>query len=99
MRWTWDDPVVLTDLFRSPGHREKLPEDPEIDEILDRCDTTMDPDLRAECVSEAQKVLLEKAIAIPNITNWAMFVTTGNVQDYTLGFNGELIPGDVWLEK
>jgi peptide/nickel transport system substrate-binding protein len=99
MRWTWDDPVVLTDLFRSPGHREKLPEDPELDEILDRCDRTMDPELRAECVSDAQRVLLDKAIAVPNITNWAMFVTTGNVQDYTLGFNGELIPGDVWLEK
>jgi peptide/nickel transport system substrate-binding protein len=99
MRWTWGDPVVLSNLFRSPGHTEKLPEDPELDETLDRCDVTMDPELRAECVSEAQKLLLEKAIAIPNITNWVMFVTIAEVQDYTLGFNGELIPGDVWLSK
>jgi len=99
MRWTWGDPVVLSDLFRSPGHRGHLASDPEIDDVLDRCDTTMDPDLRAECVSQAQKVLLEKGLAIPILTNWAMYVTRGEVRDYTLDFSGYLLPGDVWLAK
>ncbi len=99
MRWTWGDPVVLTDLYRSPGHRGHLPEDPEIDDVLDRCDTTMDPAKRDECVKEAQQVLLEKMVSIPILTNWAMYVTRGEVRDYTLDFNGYLLPGDPWLEK
>lgn len=99
MRWTWGDAVVLSDLFRSPGHRGHLPPDPEIDDVLDRCDTTMDPALRNACVSEAQKVLLQKMIAVPILTNWAMYVTRGEVRDYTIDYSGYLIPGDVWLEK
>jgi len=99
MRWTWGDPVVMSDLFRSPGHRGHLPPDPEIDDVLDRCDTTMDPDLRAACASEAQRVLLEKMLAVPILTNWAMYVTRGEVRDYTIDFSGYLLPGDVWLEK
>lgn len=99
MRWTWGDPVVLSDLFRSPGHRDKLTSNPQIDDILDRCDTTMDPVARSECAGEAQKALLEETIAVPILTNWAMFVTRGEVRDYTLDFSGYLIPGDVWLEK
>lgn len=99
MRWTWNDAAVLSDLFRSPGHREKLAADPEIDEVLDRCDTTMDTALRTECISEAQKVLLEKMIIVPVQTNWSMYATLKSVQDYTIDFSGYLIPGDVWLQK
>ena len=99
MRWSWSDPVVLTDLFRSPGHRETLSENPAIDSVLDRCDTLMDPTVRAECVSEAQQVLLEGMITAPILTNWAMFATQGNVRDYTIDYLGYLVPGDIWLEK
>jgi peptide/nickel transport system substrate-binding protein len=99
MRWTETDASVLTSLFRSPGHREKLSANPKVDDVLDRCDSTMDPDLRMECVAEAQQVLLDEMIAVPIITNWNIFVTGGNVKDYTLDYYGGLIPGDVWLEK
>ena len=99
MRWTWSDPVVLSDLFRSPGHRETLADNPEIDSVLDRCDTTMDPAVRAVCVGEAQQVLLEEMITAPILTNWAMYATQGNVQDYTIDYLGYLLPGDIWLES
>ena len=99
MRWTWPDAIVMHTLFRSPGHFEKLPEDPEIDDVLDKVATTMDPEVRAQYISEAQKVILEKATVIPILTNWAMFATQSYVEDYTLDFNGALIPGDVWLSK
>jgi hypothetical protein len=42
---------------------------------------------------------LEKALVIPILTNWAMFATQDYVEDYTLDFNGALIPGDVWLSE
>jgi peptide/nickel transport system substrate-binding protein len=99
MRWTWPDAIVMHTLFRSPGHFEKMPEDPEVDGILDKVATTMDPDLRAQYTSEAQQIVLEKALVIPILTNWAMSATQGYVEDYTLDFLSALIPGDVWLSK
>ncbi|MCE5209596.1 MAG: ABC transporter substrate-binding protein, partial [Chloroflexi bacterium] len=57
MRWTYKDPSILNNLYRSPGHREKTPAGP-YDEILDRCNSTMDPDLRNECIKEAQISLM-----------------------------------------
>ena len=97
MRWTWDDASVMYDLLRSPGHRSKLPEDPELDEVLDLVATTMDPELRAVYISQAQQMILERGLIVPNITNWTMFAIRSNVNDYTLDFLGYLIWGDVWV--
>ncbi len=99
MRWTWGDASVLVDLFRSPGHRQKLPADPEIDDLLDKVNTTIDPTERAKYISQAQQALLQKMIVVPILTNWGMYVTRGDVRDYTIDFTGYLIPGDIWLEK
>jgi len=98
MRWTWSDPGILTDLFRSPGHFGKRDAGP-IDDVLDRCDATMDPDLRNECVSEAQVMLLEDMAIIPILTNWAMVATQSYVQDYTIDYLNLIIPGDIWLDQ
>lgn len=99
MRWTNSDAGVLNQLFKSPGHREKLPPNPAIDDTLKRCNVTMDPQARNECVGEAQKALLEDMTIVPILTNWTVIATQGNVQDYTLDYLGYLIPGDVWIKK
>ena len=99
MRWSNDDAVVLSQLFRSPGHRKKLMNNSKIDDVLDRCDSTMNPELRAQCLSKAQQVLMEESIIVPILTNWSVIATQGNVKDYTLDYLGFLISGDVRIEN
>ncbi len=99
MRWTNNDAGILTELFHSPGHRKTLPPSPKIDDILARCDQTMDPSLRAGCIRDAQKALLEEMIIVPILTNWVVTATQSNVEDYTIDYLGYLIPGDLWLSN
>lgn len=94
-RWTSFDPGILATLFRSPGHRQHIQPDASVDDVLDRCDTLMEPQARGECVSEAQKVLLEASTLVPILTNHMVLATQGDIADYTLDFTGLLIPGDV----
>lgn len=98
MRWTNRDPSILNGIYRSPGHREKTPAGP-YDEVLDRCNETIDPDARNACVKEAQILLMENFIAIPILSNWQMFAVQNFVRDYTLNFFGGRLLGDVWLDQ
>lgn len=99
MRWTYSDAGVLNDLFLSPGHRKKLAANPAIDETLNRCNRTMDPTLRATCLSEAQQALLEDMTIVPILTNWIVTATQKNVEDFTIDYLGYPIPGDIWLSN
>ncbi len=99
MRWTYNDPVVLTNLFKETGHRKLLAQNASIDTVLNRCDGLMDPEARLGCVSEAQKILLEQMTIVPVLTNWIVIATQKNVEQYSLDFNGALIPGDVRIGK
>lgn len=96
-RWTNSDAGIMTTLFRSPGHREHILPNPDVDEVLDRCNTLMDPATRSECVSEAQTVLLDAMTIAPILTNFDVIATQANIADYTLDALGMLIPGDVRL--
>ncbi len=98
-RWTWPDAAVLTQLFRSPGHRKATTADPKVDAVLDRCNTIMEPATRNACVGEAQQALLQAMTAVPIATNWTVIATQKNVLGYTLDFEGALIPGDVHFGK
>jgi peptide/nickel transport system substrate-binding protein len=98
MRWTWPEPNILSLLFKTPGWRE-LHSDPELDAILERADTTMDPARRLEVVRQAQVMILQKAIVIPILTDWAMTAATADVQGVHLDFYGAILFEDVWLRK
>jgi peptide/nickel transport system substrate-binding protein len=97
MRWTSSDPSVLTQLFRSPGHRGATLANPEQDAILDRCSTLMDTAARAGCVGEAQISLARNVVIAPVVSNWLVTVTQADVKDYHLDYFNNLIPGDVHL--
>jgi len=99
IRWGWHDAGVLSNLFRSPGHRKSLKADAEVDAVLDRCNTLVDADQRNGCVADAQKLILRDAIITPLVTNYTVVAMQPNVQDYTLDFYGYLIPGDVRMPK
>jgi peptide/nickel transport system substrate-binding protein len=99
VRWGWHDAGVLTNLFRSPGHRKSLKPNAEQDALLDKCNTLVDPDQRAACVGEAQKMLLQNATMVPIATNFTVIASQPDVQDYTLDFFNYLIAGDVRVPK
>lgn len=97
MRWTSSDPSVLTQLFRSPGHRGATLANPEQDAILDRCGTLMDAAARAACVGEAQTSLAKNVVIAPIVSNWLVTATQADVKDYHLDYFNNLIPGDVHM--
>jgi peptide/nickel transport system substrate-binding protein len=99
IRWGWHDAGVLTNLFRSPGHRKELKPAPEQDALLDRCNTLVDPTPRMACVADAQRLLIQSATVVPLITNYNVVAAQPDVQDYTLDFFNYLIPGDLRAPK
>lgn len=99
MNWNWDDPGVMNVLWRSPGYRGHIPEDPEMDKVLDELQTTLDPVKRAEISKLAQQMLLERMIAVPIQSNWSISAINSKVQDFHLDFFGMPLVGDIWLSK
>ncbi len=99
MRWGWNDPGVLTVLWRSPGYRGHMPADATQDALLDSLLTTMDPAKRAEIASQAQDMVLQNMVAVGIQADWTMVAVRANVQDYHLDFLGLPLMVDVWLSK
>ena len=99
MRWGWGDMDVMTVLFRSPGHRGHMPEDAELDAVLDAIETTMDYEARLEIARVAQKMLLERMVIIPIQSDWTLYALDATVQDFHGDHYGYVIPGDIWFEK
>lgn len=94
-RWTWSDPSVMSQLFRSPGHRKLLPANPAIDAALDGADANLDPAKRMAFVSEAQRSILEDRLVLPILTDWQITVTQKTLQGYRLDYLGYLYAGDL----
>ena len=94
-RWTWSDPSVMSQLFRSPGHRKLLPPNPAIDAALDAADAATDPVKRGESVSEAQRSILEDRLILPILTDWPITVTQKTLKGYRLDDLGYLYAGDL----
>ncbi|RYB01324.1 hypothetical protein D3272_26685 [Lichenibacterium ramalinae] len=94
-RWTWSDPSVMSQLFRSPGHRKLLPPNPAIDASLDGADAALDPAKRMAFVSEAQRSILEDRLVLPILTDWPITVTQKTLQGYRLDYLGYLYAGDL----
>jgi peptide/nickel transport system substrate-binding protein len=94
-RWTWSDPSVMSQLFRSSGHRQLLPPNPAIDDALDAADTALDPARRVQFVSDAQKAILEDRMILPLLTDWPMTVTRTVLQDYRLDYLGYVYAADL----
>lgn len=99
MRWSWSDSGVLNVLWRSPGYRGHMPEDPVLDPVLDQLMTTMDPVKRAEVSRQAQQMLLEKMVAVPLQSNWIISAVRSNVMGYHLDYFGMPLIVDMYLKK
>ncbi|UFN48032.1 ABC transporter substrate-binding protein [Roseomonas sp. OT10] len=94
-RWTYSDPLVLTNLFRPPGHRRNLPPDEALTRLLTAVDSTLDPAERQKVVSEAQKAILDRRLMIPILTNHQVTITQAGLQNYRFDYLNQVLNGDV----
>lgn len=92
MGWAWYDPDILHQLWHSPGAYSGY-QTPELDALLDKTRTTVDPEARLAAVQEAQQYLLENAVHVPLYTpGWLWIYTTrSEVEGFKIGpFNRPL---------
>ena len=96
MRWTWNEPVILSLLFKCPGWKELLC-DPDLDEMLAEADTEMDPSARLEKVKEIQRYILEQGIIVPFVSDWYITASAADVHDLRYDATFGLTYDDVWI--
>ena len=94
-RWTSSDPLVMTSLFRPPGHRKTLPPDAELTGLLTNVEATLDPGQRRKFVSGAQQAILERRLIVPILTNYQVTIVQAGLQNYTPDYLNQIIPGDL----
>ena len=63
MTWGWYDPDILYALWHSPGAYSGY-QSPELDAMLEKTRTTIDPDKRLKAVQDVIKHLMEKAVHV-----------------------------------
>ena len=86
MGWTWFDPDLLYLLWHSPGAYEGF-HTPELDALLEKMRSTVDPDARKEVVHQAFKILLEEAGQVPIYTpGWAwLYAVSADTPGFKIG--------------
>lgn len=98
MRWTWNEPLILSLLFKCPGW-EQLHCDEALDEMLNAADTEMDPEARLEMVKEIQRYLLEQATIIPLVSDWYITGSVAPLQDLRYDASFGLTYDDAWFAE
>lgn len=93
MWWSGWDPIFLSYVFHSPGWAGVY-YDEELDAILDRAASELDPAARQEIVNEAQIFLLENAGVIPIGTDWSVLLTRSDLVGLKLDALGFVLLND-----
>lgn len=98
MRWTWNEPVILSLLFKCPGWQQLYCNE-ELDEMLIDAETEMDAEARLEKVAAIQQYLLEEAVIVPFVSDWYIAAGLSSMQglryDSTFGVTFD----DVWFAE
>ena len=92
MGWTWFDPDLLYLLWHSPGAYEGF-HTPELDALLEKTRTTVDPAAREEVVKQVFVILLEEAAQVPIYTpGWLwLYAVSADAPGFKIGpFNRAL---------
>jgi peptide/nickel transport system substrate-binding protein len=95
MGWTWFDPDLLYLLWHSPGAYDGY-HTPELDALLEKMRSTVDPQAREEVVHQAFKLLLEDAGQVPIYTpGWLwLYAVSSDAPGFKVGpFNRALFNG------
>lgn len=97
MWWSGWDPNFLSLVWKSPGWK-KVYSNPELDRILEKADTELDPVKRMEYVREAQKFLLEDVGVIPICTNWDVRLTRAELKGFKVDALNFIVLNDAYIE-
>lgn len=99
MDWAWFDPDILYQLWHSPGAYSGY-QSKELDALLERTRTTVDPAQRQQAVNAAMEYLLENAVHVPLYTPGSLWVyaTRNNVQGFKIGTFNRPVFNDVRLQ-
>jgi peptide/nickel transport system substrate-binding protein len=99
MDWAWFDPDILYQLWHSPGAYSGY-QSKELDGLLQKTRTTVDPTQRKVAVNNAMEYLLKNAIHVPLYTPGSLWVyaTRKNVQGYKIGPFNRPVFNDVKLQ-
>lgn len=98
MRWTWNEPVILSLLFKCPGWQQLYCNE-ELDEMLIAAETEMDPEVRLEMVADIQRYLLDEAVIIPFASDWYITASDSAIQDLRYDSTFGLTYDDVWFQR
>ncbi|WNZ27604.1 ABC transporter substrate-binding protein [Leptolyngbya sp. NK1-12] len=99
MDWAWFDPDILYQLWHSPGAYSGY-QSKELDTLLQKTRTTVDPEQRKQAVNNAMEYLLKNAIHVPLYTPGSLWVyaTRKEVQGYKIGPFNRPVFNDVRLQ-
>jgi peptide/nickel transport system substrate-binding protein len=98
MWWSGWDPIFLSYVFRTPGWAGGY-QNEELDPILDRAATELDPVARQAIVEEAQIFLLEDVGVIPVGTDWGVLLTRSDLVGLKLDALGFVLLNDAYLDN
>ncbi|BAU11593.1 extracellular solute-binding protein [Leptolyngbya sp. NIES-3755] len=99
MDWAWFDPDILHQLWHSPGAYSGY-QTPELDALLAKTRTTIDPAQRKQAVNQVMEYLLKNAVHIPLYTPGSLWVyaTRNSVQGFKIGTFNRPVFNDVKLQ-
>ncbi len=77
----WPDPSFLSLIYKSQNIAVKRAADPDLDAILIKADSTLDPAQRLALIKQAQKAILDEAKVTPLVGPWTEAATLKRVQN------------------
>ena len=98
MRWTYNEPVILSLLFKCPGWQQLFC-DEELDRSRSAADTEMDPAARIELIKQAQQYVLEQAIVIPFASDWYQTASHNSIHDLRYDATFGLTYDGAWISQ
>jgi peptide/nickel transport system substrate-binding protein len=99
--YSYGDPDILTLLFHSSqvgGLNHVRAKNPELDALLDKGRTTIDPEERKQVYAEVQKIVVDEAYFAPIYAEKVFFVVNKRVKNVKLNAYAPLFH-DSWVEQ
>lgn len=100
MGWAWYDPDILYNLWHSPGAYAGF-QSKDLDSLLEKSRTTLDPAKRLQVVREVERYLISKAIQVPLYSpgwNW-LYAVRKEVSGFRLDAFDRPVFTDVTVSK
>ena len=88
---------MLSQVYKTPGWNNQYG-DPELDAVLTRVDTTLDPQARQAAIKEAQQLIVRKTLSVPLLTFWYEAVYNSKAHGFTWDALGSPTWAEMWME-